>query len=62
MGETRNEHEIFVGKPERRRLFGRLRSRWEDNIWINLREKGKKLWTGCIWLRIWTSGGLQRAR
>jgi hypothetical protein len=27
MGETRNEHEIFVGKPERRRLFGRLRSR-----------------------------------
>jgi hypothetical protein len=27
-----------VGKTERRRPFGRLRHRWEDNIEMNLRE------------------------
>jgi hypothetical protein len=29
---------IFVGKPEGKRSFGRLRSRWEDNIGMDLRE------------------------
>jgi len=25
--------------------------------WI-LGKQGKKMWTGCIWLKTWTSGGL----
>jgi hypothetical protein len=32
-----------VRKPERRRLFGRPRHRWVDNIKINLRDIG---WDG----------------
>jgi hypothetical protein len=47
-----------VGKPERRRPLGRPRRRWEDNIKIKLRELGWAAWTGSIWLRIGTGGGL----
>jgi hypothetical protein len=38
MGERRDAYSIFVGKPERNRLFGRLRGRWEDNIKMYLKE------------------------
>jgi hypothetical protein len=31
---------ILAGKPERKRLFGRPRHRWEDNVKIYLREIG----------------------
>ena len=31
---------VLVGKPEGRRPLGRLRSRWEDNIKMNLQEVG----------------------
>jgi hypothetical protein len=30
----------LVGRPEGRRLFGRPRRRWEDNIKIDLQEVG----------------------
>jgi hypothetical protein len=30
----------------------------ENNIRMDLREQGGKVWTGCIWLWIGTSGGL----
>jgi hypothetical protein len=40
MGEVRGEHNILVGKPEGRRPLGRPRSRWEDNIKMDLREIG----------------------
>ncbi|PNF21716.1 hypothetical protein B7P43_G10362, partial [Cryptotermes secundus] len=38
MGETRNAYRILVGKPEGKRPLGRPRSRWEDNIKMDLRE------------------------
>jgi hypothetical protein len=31
---------------------------WENNIRMDLREKGDKVWTGFIWFRIGTNGGL----
>jgi len=40
LGETRNAHTISVGKPERKRLCERSRSRLEDNIGTYLREIG----------------------
>jgi hypothetical protein len=46
----------LVGKPERKRLLGRLRRGWEDNIRIDLRETGWELKIGFIWLRIETNG------
>jgi hypothetical protein len=36
--EKRNPHLIFVGKAKGKRLLGRLRRRWEDNINMDLRE------------------------
>jgi hypothetical protein len=50
---VKNEYELLVGKPEGMRLQGRLRHRWVNNIRMD-----KVVWTGLIWLRIGTSGGL----
>jgi hypothetical protein len=57
MGEGRGAYRILVGNPEWRPLE-RPRSRWEDNIKIDLQEVGWGAWTGLIWLRIETGGGL----
>jgi hypothetical protein len=40
MGEMRNVYKILVAKPEGKRLLGRKRYGWEDNIKMNLREVG----------------------
>jgi hypothetical protein len=32
--------------------LGRPRLRWEDNIIMDLKKKGRKICTGFIWLRI----------
>jgi len=40
MGERRGVYRVLVGKPEGKRLFGRPRRRWEDNIKVDLREVG----------------------
>jgi hypothetical protein len=58
MREMTKEYKIFVGKPERKRPLGRPRHIWEDDIKMNLREIGKEVWIGWIWLRIGTSGRL----
>jgi hypothetical protein len=47
MGKKRNAFRILVGKPEGKRPLGRLRRRWEDNIRMDLREKG---WGGMDWI------------
>jgi len=33
-------HWVLVGKPEGKRLLGRPRRRWEDNIKMDLQEVG----------------------
>jgi hypothetical protein len=40
MGEGRGVYRVLVGRPEGKRLLGRPRRRWEDNIKIDLRETG----------------------
>jgi hypothetical protein len=45
-------------RPEGKRSLGRTRRRWEDNIKMGLQEVGWGAWTGLIWLRIGTGGGL----
>jgi hypothetical protein len=54
-GENRNVYRLLVGKPEGRRLLGRRRRRWLDNIRMDLVEVG---WCGVDWLRIGTGGEL----
>jgi hypothetical protein len=38
---------ILIGEPEGKRLLGRRRRRWVDNIKINFREIG---WSGMDWI------------
>jgi hypothetical protein len=47
MGERRNAYRILVGKPDEKRLLGRPRRRWVDNIKMDLREVG---WDGRDWI------------
>jgi hypothetical protein len=58
MGEGRVAYRILVVRPEGRRPLGRPRRRWEDNIKMDLQKVGWGAWTGLIWLRIGTGGGL----
>jgi hypothetical protein len=51
-------YKLLVGKPEGKRPLGRPKCRWKDNIKMNLRERGGKVWTGFMWCRIRTSGRL----
>jgi hypothetical protein len=39
-GEERGVHRVLVGKPEGKRPLGRPRSRWEDNIKMDVQEVG----------------------
>jgi hypothetical protein len=49
MGKGKLVYRVMVGKPEERRPLGRPRSRWEDNIRINLQEVG----SGCVdWIEL----------
>jgi len=40
MGERKGIYRVLVGKPEGKRLLGRPRRRWENNIKMDLREVG----------------------
>jgi hypothetical protein len=39
MGEKRNTYRLLVGKPAGKRLLGRPRCRWLDNIKMDLLER-----------------------
>jgi hypothetical protein len=49
IGEKRNAYRILVGKSEGRRPLGRPRSRWVDNIRMDLGEIG---WDGMDWINL----------
>jgi len=58
MAERRGIYRVLVGKPEGKRPLGRPRRRWEENIKMELQNVGWGPWTGSIWLRTGTGGGL----
>jgi hypothetical protein len=47
MGEGRGVYRVFVRKPEGKRLLGRPRCRWEDNIKMDLQEVGDR-WRALV--------------
>jgi hypothetical protein len=49
MGKMRIAYSSLVGKTEGKRPFGRPRSRWEDNIRVDIREI---VWEGVDWIRL----------
>jgi hypothetical protein len=55
MGEKRNTYRLLVGNSEGKRLLGRQRRRWVDNIRMELLELGwiglaqdRKRWSGLV--------------
>jgi hypothetical protein len=40
MRERRGAYRVLVEKPERKRLLGRPRLRWEENIKMDLQDDG----------------------
>jgi hypothetical protein len=49
MGEGRGVYRVLVGKPEGKRPLGRPRHKWEDNIKLDLRERGID---GANWIQL----------
>ena len=40
MGDRTGAYRVLVGRPEGKRLLGRPRCRWENNIEINVQKIG----------------------
>jgi len=57
MGKSRGIYRVLVGKFKGKRLHGRPRRRWEDNIKMDLQEVGCGVWTVSSWLSIGTGDG-----
>jgi hypothetical protein len=53
MGEKRNVYRLLVGKPRGKRLLGRPRRGWIDNIKMDLLEIGLNIedWIGLAQVR-----------
>jgi hypothetical protein len=49
MGEMRSACNILIGNHEGKRLLGRPRRRWENNIRMDLTEVG---WEGLDWMHL----------
>jgi hypothetical protein len=49
MGEGRGVYRVLVGRPEGKRPLGRPRRKWDDNIKIDLKEKGID---GAKWIQL----------
>jgi hypothetical protein len=45
-------YKVLVRTPEGKKPLGRPRCRWEDGIRMDLREIGRRVWSGFSWLRI----------
>ena len=57
-GEKKDVYRGLVVKPEGKRPLGRPRRRWDYKGKMDLQEVGSGTWTGLIWFRILTAGGL----
>jgi hypothetical protein len=55
---TGKVHKRLWGEPERWRALGKHKRNWDCSIKMDLSEIAWRAWTGLMWLRIETSGGL----
>jgi hypothetical protein len=53
MSEERGVYRVLAGRPEGKRLLGRLRRWWEDNIKTDFREMGID---GTNWIQLAQDG------
>jgi hypothetical protein len=61
MEERRGVYRVLMGKHEGKRLLGKPRRKWDDNITMDLQEVGYRLRTGLIWFGIGTGRALVKA-
>jgi hypothetical protein len=58
MENRRGTCRVKAMKPTGKRPLGRPRRWWENVFKMDLQEVGWGAWTGLIWLRLGTIGGL----
>ena len=58
MGDRTGVYMVLVGKPEGKRHMEELGVDGGMMLQCMLKKSSGKVWTGLIWLRIGTSGGL----
>ena len=58
MGARRGSHRVLVGKPEGRRPLGTPRQDGRIIIKGIFSKWDGRSWTGLIWLKMWTGGGV----
>jgi len=56
-GDRTGAYRNLIGRHEGKNPLGRPRSRWEENIKMDLQEGGYRAWTGLMWLRTGTGDG-----
>ena len=57
-GERSGVYRVLVEKLDGKGPLGRPRCRGNDNSKMDLQEIGWGTWTGLMWLRVGTGGGL----
>jgi hypothetical protein len=62
MDEKRGVCRVWVGRPEGKRIFGRPRLGWKDNIEMDLKGLAWAEWSVLILLRIRAGDGPLRMR
>jgi hypothetical protein len=72
MGEGRGVYRVLVGRSEGKKPLGRSRRRWEDNIKMDLKERGidganwiqlaedRVQWRACVNTIIEPSGSIRK--
>jgi hypothetical protein len=58
MGKGRGVYRVLVGSPKEKRPLGILRRRWEDNIKMDLRERGINGANWILLVRVGSRGEL----
>jgi hypothetical protein len=60
-GERRDVYRVFVGNPEGKRPLGRTRSRWEENIKMNVLNLQEVECVGTDWIEVGQDRDRRRA-
>jgi len=58
MREKGNACSVLMGKPKRKKPLRKPRRRWEDYTEMNVKKQDERAFTGFVWQRIETCGGL----
>ena len=58
VNESRNAHEVLIGRPKGLRVLGRISCRWENCIKISIKEAGGEGVNWILRFRLGTGEGM----